>query len=191
MNIYIIDRILMSDEAIKNYTASSQKIITHLEGELSKLQTGRASSGLVEHMSVDLYGSKQPLKNIASISIPDARSIQIQPWDKGALSAIEKAIQISGIGINPVNNGTSIILNLPMMTEERRKELCKVVKKIGEESKIAVRQARHEAIDSMKKAELPEDQLKGAEKRLQEQVDKSNKEVEETTSKKENEIMKI
>ena len=181
----------MGEDAIKNYIGASQKIVAHLQTELSKLQTGRASSALVEHISIDLYGSKQPMKNVASISIPESRAIHIQPWDKGALSAIEKAIQISGIGINPVNNGTTIILNLPMMTEERRKDLCKLVKKIGEESKIAIRQARHEAMDAMKKAELPEDQLKGSEKKLQEHVDKSNKEIEDTTSRKEDEIMKI
>lgn len=181
----------MGDDAVKNYIAASQKILSHFQGELSKLQTGRASSALVEHMNIELYGSKQPMKNIASISLPDARSIQIQPWDKGALSAIEKAIQVSGLGINPVNNGISIILNLPMMTEERRKDLCKIVKKMGEDAKIAIRQARHEAMDAMKKAELPEDQLKGGEKKLQEHVDKSNKEIEETASKKEDEIMKI
>lgn len=181
----------MGEDAIKEYRASAEKVVSHLQTELSKLQTGRASSALVEHMNVDLYGSKQPMKNVASISIPEPRAIHIQPWDKGALSAIEKAIQVSGIGINPVNNGTTIILNLPMMTEERRKDLCKVVKKISEDAKIAIRQARHEAIDEMKKADLPEDQLKGGERKLQEHVDASNKEIESIASKKEEEIMKI
>lgn len=180
------------EAAQKTFQDATRKILDHLKGELSKLQTGRASSGLVEHLSVDLYGSTQPLKNIASISIPDSKSISIQPWDKSALGPIEKAVQTSGIGINPVNNGVSIILNLPAMTEDRRKDLVKITKTIGEESKIAIRQARHNALDAFKKDEAAsEDMKKGAEKRLQESVDKANKEVEETLADKEKEVMKV
>ena len=146
---------------------------------------------MVEHIDVETYGTRQPIKNIAAISVPEARTIQIQPWDKSALSAIEKGIMLADIGINPVNNGTAIILNFPPLSEERRKDIVKIAKKLGEESKISLRQARHEVIDGLKKSGLPEDQQKGAEKKLQEKVDAANASIEEAVNKKEKDIMTV
>lgn len=181
----------MSD-ALQQFQDASTKALEHLRGELAKLQTGRASSGLVEHIHVEMYGDRQPMKNIASISIPDSRSIAIQPWDKGALGPIEKAIQTSDIGVNPVNNGTQIILNLPPMTEDRRKSLVKLTKTIGEETKITIRQARQASMDTIKKNESdPEDFKRDQEKRIQEKVDQANKDVDQRLAEKEQEIMKV
>ena len=179
-------------DALQHFQEASKKALDHLRGELSKLQTGRASSGLVEHITVEMYGDRQPLKNIASISIPDSKTISIQPWDKSALSSIEKAIQISDIGVNPVNNGTAIILNLPPMTEERRRDLVKLTKTISEETKIVLRQARQAGMDLIKKDEAASDDLKrGQEKQLQDLVDKANKEIDGVLVEKEQEIMKV
>lgn len=179
------------DSYLQNFQQKWQKSLEHLQLELSKLQTGRANSSLVEHIDVELYGSVQPLKNIASISIPDSRTISIQPWDKSAISAISKGILQSGISLNPQDNGTSIILSIPPLTEERRKDMVKLVKKIGEEGKIAVRQIRQTAMDEIKQAEMAEDQKKGAEKKLQEKVDTANKDIDELVKKKEQEVMTI
>ena len=178
-------------DPLKMYEESSKKALDHLRAELAKLQTGRASSALVEHIQFDLYGSSQPLKNAASITIPDSKTITIIPFDKSSLGPIEKAIQASGIGINPVNNGTQIILNLPPMSEERRRELVKFTKTISEETKIVIRQCRHNSIDVIKNAGDSEDFQKDQEKRLQTMVDKTNKEVEEILEEKEKEIMKV
>jgi len=181
----------MSSDAINYFNQEGEKVLDHLRTELSKLQTGRASAALVEHLNIEMYGQMQPLKNIAGISIPDAKTISISPWDKGGLAEIEKAIMNSDLGLNPNNNGESIILNLPPMTEERRRDIVKIVKKIGEDSKVAVRQVRQKAIDKIKAEELPEDQQKGAEKKLQEHVDTANKDIEEAVKKKEEEVMTI
>ncbi|PIV90629.1 ribosome recycling factor [Candidatus Gracilibacteria bacterium CG17_big_fil_post_rev_8_21_14_2_50_48_13] len=179
-------------DALSGFRDSSKKSLEHLRSELSKLQTGRASSALVEHIHVEMYGDRQPMKNIASISIPDNRTISIQPWDKSALSAIEKAIMIADIGVNPVNNGVTIMLNLPSMTEERRRDLVKICKTIGEDTKISLRQARQAGMDTIKRDEaLSEDMKKGLEKQLQELVDKANKDIEAYLADKEQEIMKI
>lgn len=179
-------------DALQSFQESSKKALDHLRGELAKLQTGRASSGLVEHIHVEMYGDRQPLKNIASISIPDNKTISIQPWDKSALSPIEKAIQVSDIGINPVNNGTQILLNLPPMTEERRRDLVKLTKTIGEETKITIRQARQAGMDLIKRDEAASEDLKrGQEKQLQDMVDKANKEVDAVLAEKEQEVMKV
>ncbi len=181
----------MSDDALRFFEQESTKVIDHLKQELSKLQTGRASSGMVEHILVDMYGSFQPLKNIASISIPDSKTITIQPWDKTALTAIDKAIQLAGLGINPSNNGESIMMNLPPMNEERRKDLVKVIKKMAEESKVSLRMSRQKTLDKIKAEDLPEDLQKGMEKRLQDMVDTGNKQLDELVSKKEVEIMHV
>lgn len=179
-------------DVLQQFQEASKKALEHLRGELAKLQTGRASAGLVEHIHVELYGQQQPLKNIASVSIPDSKTICIQPWDKSALGPIEKAIQVSGIGVNPNNNGTQIMLNLPPMTEERRKDLVKITKTIGEETKITIRQVRQAAMDGIKKDEsASEDMQRGMEKQIQDMVDKANKDVDSTLAEKEQEIMKV
>lgn len=180
------------DTYINGFQQKYLKTIEHLKLELGKIQTGRASASLVEHIEVELYGQIQPLKNVASISIPDSKTISIQPWDKSAIQAIDKGLQKSEMGINPMNNGVSLLIVLPPLTEERRKDMVKVVKKIAEEAKITIRQHRQTAMDEIKKdAAGSEDQKKGAEKKLQEKVDSANKEIEEIAKKKEQDIMTI
>lgn len=182
---------VMSDDALRFFEQESAKVTDHLKAEFAKLQTGRASAAMVEHLQVEMYGAHQPLKNIASVSIPDSKTISIQPWDKTAINAIDKAIQLSGLGINPSNNGESIILNIPAMSEERRKDLVKFIKKMAEDSKVSLRVARQKTLDKIKAADLPEDMVKGQEKRLQELVDAGNKLIEEHIAKKEQEILTI
>ena len=171
------------------------KTLEHLGVEFNKLQVGRASSGMVDTLMVESYGVMQPIKNVASVSIPDARTVQIQPWDKSMLSAIEKAIRDSDLNLNPTNNGLAIILNIPPLTEERRRDLVKVVGRMAEESRIAVRNLRHEAMSSFKKMEhdeeMSEDERKGAENALQSEVDAINKQIDELVKKKEESIMTI
>ncbi|MFA5855629.1 MAG: ribosome recycling factor [Candidatus Gracilibacteria bacterium] len=185
----------MAHPLVQKTEEDFKKTLEHLNDEFAKLQTGRASASLVEHVMVEAYGSSQPIKNLAGVSIPDSRTIQIQPWDKGLLHAIEKAIQISDININPVNNGLSIILNVPPLTEERRRDLCKVVSRLAEEAKIALRNLRHDAMAMFKRMEasgdMTEDDQKGAEKALQDAVDEANKQVEEMAKKKEEVIMTV
>ncbi|MFA6024476.1 MAG: ribosome recycling factor [Candidatus Gracilibacteria bacterium] len=171
------------------------KAIEHLSDEFNKLQIGRASSGMVDTLMVESYGVMQPIKNLASVSIPDARTIQIQPWDRSTLAGIEKAIRDSDLNLNPSNNGLAVMLNIPPLTEERRRDLVKVVGRMSEEAKIAVRNLRHEAMAVFKKMEhaeeMSEDERKGAENALQEEVDAINKQIEELAKKKEDAIMTL
>lgn len=171
------------------------KVFEHLKGEYARLQVGRASAALVDALMVDAYGSKQPLKAVASISVPDARTVQIQPWDKSQLAAIEKAVQQSDLNLNPVNDGAFIRLNLPPLTEERRKDLSKVVHRLAEESRISVRNVRQKAHDKVKEMEknkeLTEDQVKSFQKKLQDKVDATNLEIEKMSKSKENDIMTV
>lgn len=172
-----------------------EKAMTHLLDEYGKLQVGRAHPGLVEGVLVDAYGISQPLKAMASITIPDAKTIQITPWDRSVMSSIEKAIRESNLGLNPMNNGAGIILNIPPLTEERRIELTKVVKKLAEEAKIAVRNSRQVAHSKFKELEegkqITEDEKFGAEADLQKIVDDYNKKIEEHEKAKVEQIMKI
>lgn len=172
-----------------------KKAIDHLKNEFSRLQVGRASPALVEHIFVEAYGGTQPMKNIASIMIPDPKTIQIQPWDKGLLSAIEKAIQMSDLHLPPTNDGIVVRINIPALTEERRRELSKVSGKIAEDSKVSVRGVRQQIntkFKDMEKAkQMSEDELKIAEKKLQEKIDFYNKEIDDLAKKKEQEIMQI
>lgn len=171
--------------------AELDKIASFLQGEYSRLQTGRASTSLVEHLSVEAYGSVQPLKNLANISVPEARQIVIQPWDKGVISAIEKAINTSSLGLNPVNDGLLIRLSIPQLTEERRKEMVKLVGKMAEESRISVRNVRQDALKRIKKDEVGEDEAKRLEAGIQGQVDKANERIDELARKKEEDVMKV
>lgn len=177
------------------YDQNFTGVLSHFKAELSKLQTGRATPALVEDLLIEVYGVSQPIKAAASISIPEATSIMISPWDKNNLNAIAKAIQNSALGLNPVNDGICIRLNLPPLTEERRKELAKVVQKIAEEAKIAVRNVRHELMKEVEQQEkdklISEDELAGEEKKIQTAVDKANAEVEEIADKKAKDIMTI
>lgn len=179
------------DGAVKDF----EKAYTHLKSEFAKLQIGRASAALVEGILVDSYGSAQPMKSVANISIPDAKTINIQPWDRSMIAAIEKAIRDANVGLNPNNNGAMVILNIPPLTEERRKDLAKVVGKLAEEAKIGVRTARqavHNKFKHMKdEGEITEDDLRLGEKKLQERVDEYNKKIEESAKQKEQDIMTV
>lgn len=182
-------------QAISSAELEFKKAVAHLKDEFSRLQIGRASSALVEHINVELYGVSQPMKALANISIPDPRTIQIQPWDKSALAPIEKAIVGIGTGLNPVNDGHVVRINIPPLTEERRVDLTKHVKKLGEDAKITVRNARQEAHNHFKQlkadSEITEDDLFDANKQLQTKVDNVNKEIEDLIAAKEKDVMTI
>ncbi|MGL5831570.1 MAG: ribosome recycling factor [Candidatus Altimarinota bacterium] len=186
----------MSVEAVvKTLEENLKKAADHLKTEYAHLQIGRASSALVERVFVEAYGVMQPLKAIANISVPDAKTIQIQPWDRGTLQAIEKAIILAEIGLNPQNDGIVIRLNVPALTEERRRDLTKIVSKMAEETKITVRNVRQESMEQVKKMQkdslITEDQLKHGEKKIQEVVDQINREIESSAKDKEQDIMKV
>ena len=182
-------------EYVQAAEAEFQKALVHLKAEFARLQIGRASPALVEDLKVEAYGSFQPLKSMASVSVPDPKTLQIQPWDRGVLSAIEKAIQTANLGLNPINDGRIIRLPMPPLTEERRRELVKVVHQMAEAAKISIRNARgvaHSSFKTMEEGkEITEDDRRMSEKHLQEKVDSANKEVEETAKKKEQDIMTI
>src|SRR3990172_2960232 len=167
------------------------KVIDHLKSEIVSLRTGRASPALVEDLQVDYYGVKTPLKAVASISTPDPKQIVIQPWDKAALQPIEKAIQQSQLGLNPVVDGAQVRLMLPQLTEERRKDLIKILKQKMEEARISVRKTREEALREVdileKKKEISEDEKFRKKQDVQKMVDETNKKIEEIGAHKEKE----
>lgn len=171
------------------------KVIEHFKAELSSLRTGRASSGLVDHLEVEYYGTRTPLIQIAQITVPEPRVITIQPYDKSALKDIEKAIQVSNLGINPVNDGNYIRLVIPSMTEERRKELVKIVSQTTERARVAVRNIREEVWKEIqrqeKEGEISEDDKISGKEQLQKQVDKYNEEIKKIAEAKEKEVMTI
>ena len=185
----------MSETLILKAEQDFQGALQHLKSEFAGLQVGRASAALVENLNVEAYGSVQPLKALASISIPDPKTIQIQPWDRSQLQVVEKAIQNSDIMITPSNDGIVIRLNIPPLTEERRADLSKVVNRLAEEARISVRQSRQKINDQIKEAyknsEITEDDKLSAEKKLQEKVDEINKEIESLAKAKEAEVMKV
>jgi len=183
------------EELFNETKGDMQRAIKALERDLSKIRTGRASVALVEEITVEYYGSPTPLNQLASISVPDSRLITIQPWDPSALSAIEKAILKSNIGLTPSNDGKRICINIPPLTEERRKELVKLVKKIGEEAKVSIRNLRRKANDILKKMkknkEISEDDFYQGQEKIQKITDEFIEKVEGILSKKEDEIMKF
>jgi len=183
------------DQAKQNAVKEFQKAVDHLKDEYSRLQVGRASSALVENVNVDVYGSSQPLKAIASISIPEPRTIQIQPWDKSNLAPIEKAIVGIGTGLNPVNDGSFVRINIPALTEEKRRDLTKHVKGKAEDAKITIRNARQDAHNHFKQlkstSEITEDDFHDADKDLQKKVDEYNAKIDEVAAAKEKDVMTV
>lgn len=171
------------------------KTVSVLSAEFASIRAGRANSAVLDKIKVDYYGTPTPINQMAAVSVAEARILTIQPWDVSTLHPIEKAIQASDIGINPQNDGRIIRLVFPQLTEERRKELCKDVKKLAEDSRIAVRSIRRDGIDKVKKmekaSEITEDDLKIAEKKLQDLTDKYIKEIDKLADEKEKEIMEI
>jgi len=171
------------------------KSISVLTSELASIRAGRANPSVLDKITVDYYGVATPIQQVGTVSVPEARSIVIQPWDATILKEIEKAILTSDLGINPNNDGKVIRLTFPPLTEERRKEIVKNVKKIGEDSKVAIRSIRRDALEMFKKqqkaSEITEDDLKGIEKDIQDMTDNAIKEIDEIVKKKEAEVLEV
>lgn len=181
-----------------NYTEFEERMNKRVEGfhgELKTIRAGRANAAVLDKISVEYYGAQTPIAQIGSVSTPEPRMLVIQPWDASILGEIEKAINKSEIGIAPQNDGKVIRLNFPPLTEERRKELVKTVKKYSEEAKVQIRNVRRDAMDEFKdkkkKSEITEDDLKGIEKDIQNMTDKYIKEIDEITAAKEKEILEV
>ena len=177
------------------FESKMKKTTEVLSQQLEAVRAGRANAAVLNQISVEYYGVPTPIQQVASVSVPDPRTLMIQPWDASILKGIEKAILASELGINPQNDGRVIRLVFPQLTEERRKELAKQVKKYGEEAKVAVRNIRRDAIDKFKKqqkaSEITEDDYKNIEKDIQKLTDDYIKEVDVITDKKEKELFKI
>lgn len=182
------------DERIQKYEDKMKKTLASLESELATIRAGRANPHVLDKLAVDYYGSPTPIQQVANVSVPEARMIQIQPWEKSLLKEIEKAILVSDIGINPTNDGTSIRLIFPELTEERRKELAKDVKKKGEGAKVAIRNIRRDGNDAFKKlkgSDISEDEIKDLEEQLQKLTDKYIKEIDVAVDVKTKEVMTV
>lgn len=180
---------------MKPYSAKMDKTLEVLASQFASVRAGRASAGVLDRISVEYYGQDTPINQVGSITSPDPRTLVIEPWDKTLLKSIEKAIQVSDLGINPQNDGRIIRLVFPQLTEERRKELTKQVKKYGEDGKVAIRNVRRDAMDAIKamkkKSEITEDEQKTAEKDLQKVTDDYIKKVDDQVAKKEKELMEL
>lgn len=178
-----------------DYEAKMKKSLEHLSADFATVRAGRANAGVLDQIQVEYYGVPTPIQQVASISSPDPRTLVIQPWDNTILKSIEKAILMSELGINPTNDGKVIRLLFPQLTEERRKELVKQVKKYGEDCKVAVRNIRRDTMEQYKKqlkaSEITEDDLKGLEKDVQKKTDEYIKKVDELVSSKEKELFAI
>lgn len=185
----------MINDVLKDAKERMAKSISSLDKEFSRLRTGRASTSLVEALSVNYYGTPTPMQQLASISTPDSRTIAIQPWDKGAFSEVEKAIQKSDLGLNPINDGKIIRISIPPLTEERRRDLVKVAKKFTEEAKVAVRNVRRDANEMLKQLkndkEVSEDEAHRAQETVQKLTDDHVRLADEALAEKEKEIMEI
>ena len=182
------------NEKIKEYNDKMQKTIDHLTAEYQTIRAGRANPHVLDKVKVDYYGTPTPIQQVGNVSIPEPRMIQIQPWEKTLLKDIEKAIQMSDIGINPTNDGQVIRLIFPELTEERRKELVKDVKKKGEADKVALRNIRRDGNDAFKKlakTDISEDEIKQLEDELQKLTDKYVKQIDALLVEKEKEVMTV
>ena len=183
------------DTVIANAREKMGKTISVLKSEYNGIRAGRANAAVLDKLRVDYYGVPTPINQMAAVSVAEARILNIQPWDVSTLHAIEKSIQTSDIGINPQNDGRVIRLIFPQLTEEKRKELAKTVRKTAEDSKVAIRSIRRDAIDKIKKmeknSEITEDDLKDGEEELQDLTDEFVKKVDEVAAEKEKEIMEI
>ncbi|MBQ1264032.1 MAG: ribosome recycling factor [Oscillospiraceae bacterium] len=180
---------------LKEFERKMERTLEVLAADFAAVRAGRANAQVLDRISVEYYGTDTPINQVGTISSPDARTLVIQPWDGSLLRAIEKAIQTSELGINPQNDGRVIRLVFPQLTEERRKDLTKQVKKYGEDAKVAVRNVRRDAVDFVKKAqksgELTEDDEKKAEKDIQDLTDRFTKRIDEMCAKKEKELMEL
>ena len=179
----------------KEYNRKMDKTLDVLQEQFASVRAGRANAKVLEHITVEYYGVDTPVGQVGTVSSPDARTLVIQPWDGSLLKAIEKAIQTSDLGINPQNDGRVIRLVFPQLTEERRKELTKLVRKTAEESKVAIRSIRRDAVDQVKKLkknnEITEDDQKKAEEDIQKLTDAAIKDIDKIDAEKEKEIMEV
>lgn len=185
----------MVKDILKNAEDRMKKAVEVVRDELAKIRTGKATTVLLDGVKVDYYGSMVPLSQTANVSTPDVHTISVQPWEKGMIGAIEKAILTANLGLNPVNDGNVVRVPIPPLNEERRRELVKLVKKFAEEGKIAVRNVRRDAIEHLKKSEkqehFSEDERKRGEDEAQKLTDKHIKEIEHVLALKEKEIMEV
>lgn len=183
------------DERLVKYDDKMQKSLNNLYSEFNSIRAGRANPHVLDSVMVDYYGTPTPIQQVANVSVPEPRLIQIQPWEASMVKEIEKAIQTSDVGINPTNDGKVIRLVFPELTEERRKELAKDVKKKGENAKVAVRNIRRDANDSFKKlskeSDISEDDIKELEEKAQKLTDSYIKKIDEAVSDKTEEILKV
>ncbi len=182
------------NETIKPYAEKMAKTCEHLNAEFTTIRAGRANPHILDKIAVDYYGTMTPLQQVGNITVPEARMIQIAPWEKSLIKAIEKAIMASDIGITPSNDGTVIRLVFPELTEERRKEIVKDVRKKGEDAKVAVRNVRRDGNDALKKlakTEISEDEIKSMEEELQKLTDKYVKEISDMVEEKSKEVLTV
>lgn len=183
------------DEIFETYKGKMDKTIANLESEFAAIKAGRANAAVLDKIRVDYYGTPTPVAQVATVSVPEPSILAIQPWDAGLVKDIEKAIQASDIGINPINDGRVVRLCFPPLTEERRKEIVKKIHKYGEDAKVAIRSIRRDALDKYKAQKkesiITEDDLKDAEKKIQDLTDKYCKKVDSISADKEKEIMAL
>lgn len=195
LHFIFIRKVNNMSERVKEYSDKMQKTVDHLASDFAAIRAGRANPHVLDKIKVDYYGTPTPLQQVGNVSIPDARIIQIQPWEKSILKDIEKAIQASDIGINPTNDGSVIRLVFPELTEERRKDLVKDIKKKGEDAKVAVRNIRRDGNDAFKKLakteDVSEDEIKDLENELQKTVDKYIKNIDSMIDEKSKDIMTV
>ena len=172
-----------------------EKRLSHLADDYAAIRAGRANPAVLDKVMVDYYGAPTPINQLAAVSVTEARTLMVQPWDASVLRAVEKAIQTSDVGINPQNDGKALRLVFPPLTEDRRKEIVKEVSKMAEETKVSVRNVRKDAVDKVKAkkkdGELTEDDLKKAEKKIQDLTDRFVKEIDKMAEKKQKEVMSI
>jgi len=182
-------------EVVRDTKTRMEKTVGSLERELSQVRTGRASTGLVDNLTVDYYGSKTPLNQVASVSVPEARTIVIQPWDKEAITEIEKSVSLSDLGFNPISDGNIIRINVPDLTEERRREMVKLVGGVVEKANVATRNIRRDSLekfrDMEKQKEISQDDLRKSQTELQKVTDSFTTTIDLMKSTKEKEVMQI
>lgn len=181
----------MSHPIVNDTDSKMQKAVDHTLHEFANIHTGKATPAMVENIPVEAYGSSMRIKDCAAISTPDSRMIVIQPWDKGVIQAVAKGIQVANIGLNPRIDGSLVRVPLPEMSRERRQEFVKVAHRYAEDGKVSVRKARHDGLDSLKKAKLPEDETKRLEKDIQALTDKAVATITEHLAEKEKELLEV
>jgi ribosome recycling factor len=181
----------MYQELIEKSKINFEKTVAHFKEDLGKIRTGRASTAMVDGLMVDYYGARSPLKQVASVSVPEPRTIVISPWDKSTLAIIEKAIKESDLGLNPMNDGQLIRINVPALTEERRREFVKILNQEAESARVAVRKGREDVWDEIQALTIGEDDKFQGKEKLQKVVEEYNNIIEEIRKRKEAEIMQV